>query len=349
MQRLYLDEFHPVSQLRLDDHTPALPRFPIIDMHGHMGPMMLGDNYEECYDTARQAELLRACGLEKLVSMELVWGDRFLRLQNKLAAAGDFFLIFPSVDLSDVGSPSFEKEVFKTLRAYRGSGVKGIKLWKNITLTCRAPDGGVLRLDSPWLAPVFGYAGELGLPIVIHVGDPPPFFQPNGPENEYYQCLCKHPEWSFCQPGIPGFEEHMEMQERMLENNPGTIFVVAHVGSYAENLAQVSRWLEAYPNMYVDVAARIDQLGRQPYAAKNFMIRYQDRILFGSDYVPDIQDPAGFYGIHTRFFETLDEYFDHPFAGFLGNWKIYGMGLEEDILRKIYRDNTKRVFQIEGE
>ena len=346
MRRLYLDEFHPVSQLKLGDHTPPIPRFPIIDMHGHMGSMMLGENYSEAYDTSRQAELLRECGLEALVSLELVWGESFARLRDKLSPEDGFFKIFPSVDLSGAGSPGFEKYVYNTLLAYRKDGVKCVKLWKNITLTCRGPDGGVLRLDSKWLAPVFAFAGELGLPVVIHVGDPPPFFQPNSPENEYYQCLCEYPEWSFCRPGIPSFEEHLEMQENMLAGNPDTVFVVAHVGSYSENLAKVSQWLESYPNMYIDVAARIDQLGRQPYTAREFLIRYQDRILFGSDYVPNIKDPRGFYGIHRRFFETRDEYFDHPFAGFLGNWKIYGVGLEENALKKIYRDNAKKILKL---
>ena len=346
MRRLYLDEFHPVTQLKLNDHTPRQPRFPIIDMHGHMGPMLLGERYDECYDTVRQAELLRACGLETLVSLELVWGDSYRRLQDKLSAAADFFVIFPSVDLSGIGSPGFEKEVYNTLLEYHGNGVKGIKLWKNITLTCRLPEGGVLKLDSPWLKPVFAYAGEFGLPIIIHVGDPPPFFQPNGPENEYYQCLYKHPEWSFCLPGIPGFEEHLEMQERMIESNPATTFVIAHVGSYAENLSQVSKWLDSFSNMYIDVAARIDQLGRQPYTAGDFLIKYQDRILFGTDYEPGIKEPQRFYDIHTRFFETMDEYFDHPFAGFLGNWKIYGVGLEDHVLKKIYRDNAKRILKL---
>lgn len=346
MRRLYVDEFHPVAQLRLGNHTPVAPCFPVIDMHGHMGPMLLGEDYGERYDTARQAELLRACGLEKLVSLELVWGESYRRLQNKLAEADGFFQIFPSIDVSGIGSPGFEKHVYHTLLSYRNSEVRGIKLWKNLTLSCRAPDGSVLRLDSKWLAPVFAYAGELGLPIVIHVGDPPPFFQPNGPDNEYYQCLTQHPEWSFYRPGIPGFAEHLEMQEKMLANHPDTVFVIAHVGSYSEDLQTVSRWLQTYPNMHVDIAARIDQLGRQPYTARDFLIRHQDRILFGSDYTPDIADPGGFYAIHTRFLETTDEYFDHPFAGFLGGWKIYGVGLAEGVLRKIYRDNAKQLFNL---
>jgi len=327
----------------LDDNTPEAPRFPMIDMHGHMGPIMLGENYEECYDAVEQAALLRACGVEKLVSMDLIWGDSYQRMQRKLEAAADFFPIFPSVDISDAGYPSFERDVYNTLLSYRSDGVKGLKLWKNITLNCKAPDGGVLRPDSKWLAPVFAYAGELGLPVVIHIADPPSFFEANSPENEYYQCLLEHPEWSFFKPGIPDFEQHMEMQEGMLANNPGTTFVIAHVGSYSENLRQVSRWLDTYPNMYVDVAARIDQLGRQPYTAKEFLTRYQDRVLFGSDYVPDL-DAVSFYGIHRRFFETSDEYFDHPFAGFLGSWKIYGLDLEDEILKKLYRDNATKVF-----
>jgi predicted TIM-barrel fold metal-dependent hydrolase len=156
-------------------------------------------------------------------------------------------------------------------------------------------------------------------------------------------CLSKYPEWSFHRQGLASFEEHMEMQEAMLAQNPDTTFIVAHVGSYAENLKQVSGWLDTYPNMYIDVAARIDQLGRQPYTARAFIERHQDRILFGSDYEPTLT-PADFYPIHYRFFETNDEYFDHPFAGFLGIWKIYGIGLNDAVLEKIYFKNAQRVL-----
>ena len=136
------------------------------------------------------------------------------------------------------------------------------------------------------------------------------------------------------------------MQENVIRSHPKTTFVVAHVGSYAENIAQVSDWMERYPNMLVDVAARLDQLGRQPYTAKAFIERFQDRVLFGTDYEGGFDEARtrSFYHTHYRFFQTRDEYFDHPFPDMLGQWKVCGLGLDESVLRKLYRDNAIRVF-----
>jgi predicted TIM-barrel fold metal-dependent hydrolase len=140
----------------------------------------------------------------------------------------------------------------------------------------------------------------------------------------------------------------MEMQEAIIADNPGTTFVVAHVGSYAENLAKVGVWLDKYPNMYIDVAARLDQLGRQPYTARMFLEKYQDRVIFGTDYEARFDEvhTEWFYKTHYRFFQTYDEYFDHPFHDSLGQWKIFGVGLDKDILRKIYRENARKVFRL---
>ena len=136
------------------------------------------------------------------------------------------------------------------------------------------------------------------------------------------------------------------MQEAVIRDHPNTTFVVAHVGSYAENLGQVGKWLEKYPNMYVDVAARLDQLGRQPYTARAFVERWQDRVLFGTDYEGrfTMERTREFYHTHFRFFQTWDEYFDHPFPDFLGQWKVCGLGLEESVLKKLYHDNAAKVF-----
>ena len=345
MRRLYMDEYKPASGLIQRRHLPRTPRFPAIDMHAHLGPMLMGDGYASMYDTEAQAEKLRSCGLEKMVSLELVWGESYKRLREKLERAGDFFVIFPSVDIAKFGDPGFERETVKTIGEYRAGGVRAIKLWKNITLTVKNADSAALRLDDPRLAPVFAGAGEEGLPIVIHIGDPPPFFRENSETNEYYNCLREHPEWSFHRPGLASFEEHMEMQENLLGMYPKTTFVIAHVGSWSENLAQVAAWLDRFPNMNIDIAARIDQLGRQPYTAREFMTKYADRILFGTDYEPRIADAGDFYTIHYRFLETKDEYFDHPFES-LGMWKIYGLGLDDDALRLIYRDNAARILKL---
>ena len=346
MQRLYVDEFHPKSELVTAQHPFELPPFPVVDMHAHFGPLLLGDDYERKFDTRRSCELLRELGIEKILCLELVWDEGYDRLCRKLDQSDGMILPVGSVDVSRAMERDFEQTACRQLRDLKSKGGVAVKLWKNMTLMGEQYFGRNLRLDDPRYEPIFSYAGELGLPIVIHVADPPCFFRPTDPENEHYACLSKHPEWSFFRPGIPSFDEHMEMQEAVIRAHPGTTFVVAHVGSYAENLGRVGEWLDKFPNMYIDTAARVDQLGRQPYTAKAFFERHQDRVLFGTDYEGHFDEARtrSFYHTHFRFFQTLDEYFEHPFPDFLGQWRVCGLGLCETVLRKLYRDNARRVF-----
>ena len=352
MRRLYADEFHPKVELVADAHPCAMPPFPVIDMHAHFGPLVLGENYEELYDTKETCRILRDLGVEKIFSLELVWGEAFDRMCRKLEASDGMIVPVGSVDVFRALEPDFEKTVYSTIRDLQAKGCVALKLWKNMTLHGMEHFGRNLPLNDPHYEPIWQACGELGIPIIIHVADPPCFFRPTEPDNEHYICLSQHPEWSFYRPGIFSFEEHMAMQEAVIRDHPNTTFIVAHVGSHAENLGLVGQWMEKYPNMCVDVAARLDQLGRQPYTARAFIEKFQDRVLFGTDYGTDsnprfdAEYTSWFYHTHYRFFQTRDEYFQHPFPDMLGQWRIYGLGLEEDVLRKLYRDNAKRIFKI---
>lgn len=347
MKRLYADEFHPQIELVTPQHPNEMPPFPVIDMHAHFGPLLV-ENYEKVLDTKATCAVLREMGIEKIFTLELVWGEEYDRLCRKMDESDGMIVPIGSVDVFQALKPDFEETVYRTLKDLKSKGSVGLKLWKNMTLMGRENFGKNLRLDDPHFDPIWRGCAEMGLPVIIHVADPPCFFRPTDPTNEHYICLSQHPEWSFYKEGIASFEEHMEMQEAVIRNNPDTTFVVAHVGSYAENLGRVAAWLDKYPNMNIDVSARLDQLGRQPYTSKAFFEKYQDRILFGTDYEGnfDAKRTREFYHCHYRFFQTKDEYFDHPFPDFLGQWKIFGLGLEEPILRKLYRDNVKRIFKI---
>lgn len=346
MEKICAGEFHPRCELVLPEHPDALPPFPVVDMHAHFGPLLLGEDYERKFDTRDSCRVLREMGLEKVFCLELVWGGEYDRLCRKLEASDGMIVPVGSVDVFRALEPDFEEQVYRTLRDLKSKGCVALKLWKNMTLMGAEHFGRNLPLNDAHFEPLWQACGEMKLPVIIHVADPPCFFKPIDPQNEHYICLSKHPEWSFYRPGLFSFEEHMQMQEAVIREHPDTLFVVAHVGSYAENLAQVSRWLEQYPNMLVDVAARLDQLGRQPYTARAFIERWQDRVLFGTDYEGwySPERTREFYHTHFRFFQTRDEYFDHPFPDFLGQWKICGLGLEAPVLRKLYHDNAARVF-----
>jgi len=202
--------------------------------------------------------------------------------------------------------------------------------------------GSFIMPDDPRLTAVWDCAARLGVPVLVHIADPVAFFTLTDIYNERVEELIVHPSWSYYNAGTPSFEELLASQERMLKTNPQTNFVVAHIGSNAEDLANVSRMLDAYPNMYVDTAERIHELGRQPYSSREFIIKYPDRVIYGTDLVPNAHNTSYNY----RFFETRDEYF--PYNRLeehnQGRWNIYGIYLPDDVLKKVYVENAERLY-----
>jgi predicted TIM-barrel fold metal-dependent hydrolase len=200
----------------------------------------------------------------------------------------------------------------------------------------------MLRIDDPRLYPHWQRAGEMGLPVLIHTGDPAGFFLPADETNEHAPTLREFTSWGY--PDSPySRRELLEQRDRVIAAHPGTRFICAHVGGNVEDLASVGRVLDRYPNVVVDLSARIDELGRQPYTSRDFMIHFRDRILFGTDMPvrPDI------YRAYFRFLETRDEYFEYPdYIGRWGHcrWRIHGLYLPEEALRKIYYRNALRVI-----
>ncbi|MEM6315792.1 MAG: amidohydrolase family protein, partial [Planctomycetota bacterium] len=221
------------------------------------------------------------------------------------------------------------------------AGARGLKVWKNLGLTVKDPDGNRLAIDDPRLAPIWDKAGELGVPVLIHSGDPVAFFEPIDANNERWMQLHRRPDWSFHGPQFPGFREVLDEQDRMFANHPNTTFIGPHMAGDAEDLATLAERLRKLPNVSVDISGRVAELGRQPYTARKFLIEFQDRVLFGTDRYPG-RPTQPRHRIYFRFLETDDEYFkyyDHPFPP-TGDWRIYGVFLPDEVLRKIYYENA---------
>jgi len=198
-------------------------------------------------------------------------------------------------------------------------------------------------VDDPRLDPLWAKCGELGIPVMIHVSDPKAFFTPVDRFNERYDELGEHPDWAFYGDQFPSKEEILAQRNRVIARHPETIFIGAHMGTLPEELHQVGLWLDMYPNFYVDIDARISDLGRQPYTARKFLIHYQDRVLFGTDTTPN----AEAYRIYYRFLETFDEYFNPtPSHHLQGRWMIYGVGLPDEVLEKIYYKNAEKILSL---
>lgn len=330
-----LNRFRPVSRLELPGRERLTPRFPVIDAHNHLLRTL---------DAPALVSAMNRYGIRTIIDMDGFWDgvlDEEMKLFGKRYPGR--FAHFVRINLEHIDDDGFADRTVRYLRECTDKGVCGIKFSKSLGVKLKDRSGRYLMPDDERLRVVWQTAASLHLPVTIHVADPPSFFDSVIDEtHERYEELAEHPHWSYGTRPCPRFGELLDAQERMLERNPDTTFIVAHVGSHAENLRNVSRMLEAYPNMCVDTAERISELGRQPYSARDFLIRYQDRVLYGTDLLPTPANISGNY----RFFETRDEYF--PYNSLdehnQGRWNIYGVYLPDDVLSKIYYENALRII-----
>jgi predicted TIM-barrel fold metal-dependent hydrolase len=341
---LLLRDYQPRPALVSQDHTPTGPRFPVLDAHNHLGPEF-GDGWAD-RPLAELLEAMDEAGVEAVVDLDGGWGEEILQrhLDHFKAGAPDRFFHFGGVDWGQWPAKGnrFGEWAAGRLGEQVRRGAQGLKIWKGLGLQVHDPQGQLVAVDDPRLDPIWETAAELHIPVLVHVADPVPFFAPLDRSNERWEELHAHPDWHFPSPPYPAFQAIVEAFARLVLRQPRTTFIGAHVGCYAENLAWVGQLLDRAPNLYVDIAARINELGRQPYTARRFFLKYADRILFGTDVGVD---PA-WYRIYYRFLETDDEYFDYGADGIpgQGRWCIYGLFLPDDVLEKVYRLNALGVL-----
>ncbi len=346
-KRIYLDEFRPTSVLKAPEHLLMRAKFPCVNVHSHPGKLSAAelDDMVQVMDDANVAVS---------VSLDGRAGARFAEhYQSVTGRHRDRFVVFVRMDYIgdgnpddpatwDVHRPGFGLRMADRLSEAVRQGACGLKLLKDLGLSLRNLEGTLIAPDDPRFDPIWARAGELGIPVLWHCADPISFFQPIDERNERWEELYRHPEWSFHGPGFPSHLELIEGRNRVIARHPKTTFICAHMADIPEDLARLGDYLDTYPNMNVEIAARVSELGRQPYTARKFFIKYADRILFGTDGVPPMSELIP----HFRFLETFDEYFpyeDNPFPP-QGLWNIYGIGLPDDVLEKVYNGNAARLI-----
>jgi len=329
MKDLLVKEFKPKSLIHLADNTPKQARYPVIDAHNHLFGDVPASELVGALDEVGVRVFLNVTGNVKLPYDEKGYTierrDLDVYLDNYCRAYPGRFAAFTMSDFA---------------RLERGA--LGLKVTKELGLQFRDNDGSMLAVDDRRLFPIWRRAGELDIPVLIHTSDPVGLFLPVDEHNEHYQTLQEFVDWSFYDAEFSK-TQLLEQRDRLVAEHPGTRFLCPHVANFPEDLGYVSRFLDEHPNACIDFSARIDELGRQPYTAREFMLKYQDRILFGIDMPsrPDI------YRCYFRFLETRDEYFDYPdYIGRWGHtrWRIYGLGLPDGVLKKIYHDNALRLI-----
>jgi predicted TIM-barrel fold metal-dependent hydrolase len=341
---MLLKDFKPQSKLVTKTTMVNKPKFPVVDAHNHLAePFGGGWDHKPISQLLDQ---LDEAGVTHYVDLDGGWGEEILErhLDHFKNAAPDRFQIFGGVDWSKwrTMGDEFPAWAAKRLRAQRERGAQGLKIWKPLGLHVVDHHEKLVDVDDERLIPIWETANELGLPVLIHVADPLAFFDRVDETNERWEEIGEHPDWAFTSPPFPSFMHILNGLKNLVTRHPSTTFIGAHVGCYGENLGWVGQMLDDCPNYYIDISARLGELGRQPYTARKFFIQYQDRILFGSDMSPDLDA----YRLYYRFLETDDEYFNYNTSEVpgQGRWYVCGMYLPDDVLQKIYSANAKKVL-----
>ncbi|MGE5646995.1 MAG: amidohydrolase family protein [Acidobacteriota bacterium] len=355
-QPLDLQDFQPRSMLSVPEHPVERARFPVIDVHTHLS--FAGKDGEHLNYSATPEQLLPVMDRRNIKTLVNLTGGVASTVKESvqkydLAHPGRF-ITFTQPFYNRAKEPGYPKLQADLIERAKNDGARGLKILKTLGLFLRDPDGKLVKVDDPRFDPMWEACGELNLPVAIHVSDPVAFFTPIDRYNERFEELNNHPDWSFYGKDFPSNDELLDARDRVIARHPRTQFIVLHFGNYSENLAHVAERMDRFPNFHVEFAARIGELGRQPRASRKFFDKYQDRIMFGTDAIYNGYDtPQQIFGdelyrIYYRFLETEDEYFDYAPAPVppQGRWRIYGLGLPDQILRKVYYQNAERLLHL---
>lgn len=339
-----IGDYKPKSMLLVNNRKVLRAKYPVIDIHFHLASLNK-TNAEELVKAMDQ------CGIDKIVNLDGA-PEVFEKYQQEFVEKyPNRFIMFVVLNLHEINKPDFLKNQLELFDKMVNKGARGLKVYKSLGLELRDPSGKLVPIDDPRLEPIWNKAGEFKIPVLMHVADPTPFFTPIDRFNERFEELNEFPEWSFYGPQFPKKEALMEQREKLLKKHPGTIFIFAHMGDNPENLEYLGGLLDRYENLYVDISSRVPELGRQPFTARKFFIKYQDRILFGTDggYALDkngLWPAERYFRTYFEFLETTNEYFEYPLWGInkQGRWRAYGIDLPDQVLKKIYYVNAEKIL-----
>ena len=331
-QTLSIEEYEPKSTLVVPQHVLTRARYPFIDVHNHQSGL-----------TPEKVDKLVAdmdgIHLQIMVNLSGGYGDKLAQNVHILKDRyKDRFVVFANLDFSNIDAPDYGRRAAGQLEQDVHHGAQGLKFFKNFGMDLKDTKGQRIHVDDVRFEPVWDMCATLHIPVLIHTGEPWSFFQPQDRFNERWLELKQFPQRARPPDRYPSWETLMGEQHHLFASHPKTIFINAHLGWLGGNLPELGRLMDQMPNMYTEIGAVLAELGRQPRFAREWFIRHQDRVLFGKDvWAPDE------YHCYFRVLETADEYFDyyrkrHAF------WKIYGLDLPDDVLKKLYYKNALRII-----
>jgi predicted TIM-barrel fold metal-dependent hydrolase len=330
--KMDFEKYDPVNTLVVAQHPLTKAKFPFIDVHNHQGGMATQD----LGGLIRDMDKLN---MKVMVNLTGRGGDDLKKMISNIKEHHPKrFIVFTNINFNGIGEADWTENAVKRLEDDVKSGANGLKIFKNLGLSVKDKSGNRVAVDDPRLDPIWKKCGELKIPVLIHTADPKPFWDSLDEKNERWLELATHPNRKRGPNDPEPFEKLIEEQHRMFKKHPQTTFIAAHFGWYPNDLGHLAQLMDAMPNIVVEFGAVIAELGRQPRKAKEFFTKYQDRILFGKDsWVPEE------YATYFRVLETEDEYFPYH-KKYHAFWAMYGIGLPDNILKKVYYKNALRII-----
>lgn len=328
------EAYDPPSSLVVPEHHVTKAKFPFVDIHNHQFGMPTMDLNELVTE-------MNKLNMAVMTNLSGRGRGSTEHLDNSLKNVKDHFpnrfLVFTNVDFNGIDDADWTKRTVKQLEEDVKKGASGLKIYKSLGMFSKDSKGERIHVDDPRIDPIWAKCGELGIPVLIHSADPKQFWQPIDNQNERWLELKTHPGRRHDTDPV-SWETIIAEQHNIFKKHPKTQFINAHMGWYASDLKKLSELMESFPNMYTEIGAIIAELGRQPRAAKAFITKYQDRVLFGKDsWVPEE------YETYFRVLESEDEYFPYH-KRYHAFWRMYGLGLPDDVLKKVYYKNALKLI-----
>lgn len=339
-QEMSFEEYNPPSTLVVPEHIVTRAKFPFVDIHSHQG----GVNKERIDQLVFEMDEINMGVLVNLSGRGFGRGTSNTQQEYIMSMLKEFqthapgrFMVFTNLNFAGFGDENWTRIAVKELEEDVAAGAVGLKIYKSLGLSTKDQDGNRVPVDHPDLDAVWAKAGELGIPVIIHSADPSQFWQPMDANNERWLELKLRPNRKRGDDNPAPFEQIIAEQHHVFEKHPETTFINAHMGWMANDLDKAEAHLEKFPNVNFGIGAVIAEFGRQPRRAKAFFEKYQDRLLFGKD----AYNKEEFY-TYFRVLETNDEYFPY-YKKYHAYWKMYGLGLSDEVLKKVYFKNALRI------
>lgn len=329
--QMTIDDYNPKSLLVVPEHKVPRAKYPFVDVHNHQ-------NRASGAALDKLVKEMDDINMGVMVNLTGRYGKNLA--DNVQAQKGKYpkrFVIFANINFENLDDPGYADKAAKQLEEDVKNGAQGLKIFKNFGMDLKDAKGRV-PVDDPRFDKVFEVCGKHKIPVLIHTAEPLGLFLPMDGNNERWLELKLHPGRGRTPDKYPLWEALMAEQHRLFAKHPKTTFIAAHFGWFGHDLGKLGQLLDKMPNMMIEFGAIVEELGRQPRTARAFFIKYQDRILFGKDTYRKEE-----YGTYFRTLETGDEYFDHD-RKYHGIWKMYGLDLPDEVLRKVYYKNALRII-----